>query len=341
MKAAYFLGGGQFRILDEPVPACGAGDVLIRVAACGVCGTDVHIFHGDKGSAEVRPPVVLGHELAGIVEAVGDAVTRFRPGDHITVDPNRYCGKCHYCQIGKKQLCENLYAVGVNRNGGFAEYCAVPEDQCFLLPPEMSLRFGAMTEPLACCLHGMDRVPLRAGDTVLVVGGGAIGLMMLQLARLRGASRVGLSEPVAMRRRIAEELGADFTVDPVSESLPEALEKHLGISGADVIIECAGNPVAVRQAFEATKRGSAVLLFSVPCPGTTHPLNLMDVYQKELTVLGSMINPDTHARAVALIASGRIRLDPVITHSFPLGQLREAILMQMSDESIKVLVEPA
>ena len=340
MKAAYFMGNGRFETVEEPVPEYGPKDVLVRVAACGVCGTDVHIYHGDKGSAEVRPPVVLGHELAGVVEAAGAEVTGLRVGDPVAVDPNHYCGKCHYCRIGKKQLCERLYAVGVNRNGGFAEYCAVPEEQCYPLPKEMPLRYGAMAEPLACCLHGIDRAGIRAGDTVLVVGGGAIGLMMLQLAKLRGVSAAGLSDPVAMRREIAKELGADFTVDPVKESLPEALEKHLGVAGADVIIECAGNTTAVRQAFEATKRGSTVLLFSVPKPDTAHPLDLMDVYRKELTVIGSMINPDTHGRAVALIASGRIRLEKIITHSYPVEKTEEAIRMQMSDESIKVLIEP-
>ena len=340
MKASYFIGPGQFKTLEEPIPELNSKDVLIKVAACGVCGTDVHIYQGDKGSAEVHPPVVLGHELAGIVEKVGSEVTGVHVGDHVTVDPNSYCGQCHYCQIGKKQLCTNLYAVGVNRNGGFAEYCSVPEKQCYLLPKDIPLRYGAMAEPLACCLHGIDRANIRAGDTVLVVGGGAIGLMMLQLAKLRGASRVGLSEPVAMRRDIALSLGADFVIDPAAESLPDALEQHLGISGADIIIECVGNTTAVRQAFEATKRGSTILLFSVPKPDTTHPLNLMDVYQKELTVIGSMINPDTHARAAALIASGRIRLDSMITHSFPVEKVQEAIQMQMSDESIKVMIEP-
>ena len=129
MRSNYFLGDGQFEVRQEPIPPLGERDVLVKVAACGVCGTDVHIYHGDKGSADVKPPVVLGHELAGVVERVGSQVTSVRVGDHVTVDPNIYCGKCHYCQIGKKQLCSNLYAIGVNRNGGFAEYCAAPETQ--------------------------------------------------------------------------------------------------------------------------------------------------------------------------------------------------------------------
>ena len=341
MISNYFLGNKTFQIREEPVPAVGPGDVLVRVAACGVCGTDVHIYHGDKGSAEVTPPVVLGHEFSGVAEAVGERVTAIRPGDHVTVDPNIYCGKCRSCRMGKKQLCSALFAVGVNRNGGFAEYCAVPEEQCYLLEKDIPLRNGAMAEPLACCIHGMDRIGVEAGETVLIVGGGAIGLMMLQLAKLRGAARVIVSEPVAMRRSIAERLGADFTVDPLSESLPEALKAKTGLEGADVVIECVGNTTAVRQALEAAGRGCRVLLFSVPRPDTVHPLSLMDVYRKELTVMGSMINPDTHARAAELINRKKIRLEEIITHSFPLEQLEQAVQMQMSDESLKVIVEPA
>ena len=340
MKANYFLGGGRFEMREDPVPEPGAGDVLIRVAACGICGTDVHIYHGDKGSAAVDPPVVLGHELSGVVVRTGPQVKTLKAGDHVSVDPNSYCGKCHYCRIGKKQLCTSLYAVGVNRNGGFEEYCAVPEAQCYKLSDHVPLRYGAMAEPLACCLHGIDRAGIRPGDTVTVIGGGAIGLMMVQLAKLSGASFVVLSEPVAMRREIGLRLGADRAVDPFNEDLPEKLLSLTGMPGTDVVIECVGNTAAVRQAFSAAKRGTTVLLFSVPAAGTFHELSLEDVYQKELTVIGSLINPDTHGRAVELINRGLIRLDDIITHSYPVEKLEEAILMQMSDASIKVLIEP-
>lgn len=340
MKAAYFLGPETIETRDVPVPVPGMGQVLIRVAACGVCGTDVHIYHGDKGSAAVTPPVILGHELAGVVEQTGPGVTALRPGDHVTVDPNIYCGKCRYCRAGKKHLCENLFAVGVNRDGGFAEYCAVPESQCYPLAKDVPLRYGAMTEPLACCLHGIDRARITPGSTVLVVGGGAIGLLLLQLARLSGAARVVVSEPVAMRREAALRLGADAVIDPAREDLPARLEQELGEPGADVIIECAGMPAAVRQAFQAAKRGAVLLLFSVPQPGSTYTLPLEDVYQKELTILGSFINPDTHGRAAALINSGVIDLEPVITHTYPVERLDDAIRMQMSAQSLKVIVEP-
>lgn len=340
MRAAYFLGEKRFAVRDTDIPAVGPRDVLVHVAACGVCGTDVHIYHGDKGSAAVTPPVILGHELAGVVEKTGSEVTSVRVGDHVTVDPNIYCGKCHYCRIGKKQLCENLYAIGVNRDGGFAEYCAVPETQCYQLRKDVPLRYGAMTEPLACCIHGIDNARIRPGDTVCVVGGGAIGLIMLQLARLSGASRVVLSEPVAMRREAALKLGADAVIDPAQEDISARLREILGVPGADVVIECAGVPAATQQAFRAAKRGTTLLLFSVPRAGSTYALSLEDVYQKELTIVGSMINPDTHGRAAALINSGAIDLAPVITHSYPVEQTEEAVLMQMGSESLKVIVEP-
>ena len=340
MKGNYFLGDKKFRLDEIPVPETGEHDVLIRVAACGICGTDVHIYHGSKGSAEVHPPVILGHELAGVVEKTGSAVTTVKPGDHVTVDPNSYCGKCHYCKIGKKQVCESLYAVGVNRDGGFAQYCAVPETQCYQLDKEIPLKYGAMTEPLACCIHGIDRIGLVPGNTVCVIGGGAIGLIMVQLAKLSGASKVVLSEPVSMRREIGMKVGADAVIDPVHEEIGQRLTEILGTPGADVVIECVGIPAAAEQSFKAADKGAVILLFSVPSPGSTYAMHLEEIFQKELTIVGSIINPDTHGRAVALINSNAIQLEPLITHLFPLDQLEQAILAQQSSESIKVIVEP-
>ena len=340
MKASYFLGDKKFEVRDLPLPEIGEQDVLVRVAACGVCGTDVHIYHGSKGSTDVKPPVVLGHELAGEVEKIGSQVTTVKPGDHVTIDPNIYCGKCHFCQIGKKQMCQNLYAIGVNRDGGFAQYCVAPETQCYQLDKEVPLKYGAMTEPLACCVHGIDRAGIRQGDTVCVIGGGAIGLLMIQLAKLSGASKVILSEPVAMRREIGKKVGAWACVDPIHEDIKERLMELLGTEGVDVVIECVGTPVAAEQAFLAADRGATILLFSVPKPESIYSLHLEEVFQKELTILGSMINPDTHGRAAALINSGVLKLEPIITHSFSVEQVEEAILMQQSADSKKVIVEP-
>ena len=339
-KGSFFLGNKKFEVRDMNFDILNPDQVLIKVMAAGICGTDVHIYHGEPGSAEVIPPVVLGHEFSGIVEQVGEAVTTCRVGDHVTIDPNIYCGKCLPCRVGKKQNCEHLFALGVNMNGGFAQYCAAPQAQCFVLAPDLEFDVGAMTEPLACALHGIDRAAIQPGQSVLVIGGGPIGLLMVQLARLAGASTVLLSEPIEMRRRIGMDVGADATIDPIHEEVPQRILEITGRAGVDVVIECVGKTFATEQAFSAAGFGATVLLFSVPQIDAKAPLPLFDVYKKELKVLGSFINPDTHQRAVNLLNSGRLDINSLITHRYALDQVEDAILMQMKNESIKVLVHP-
>ena len=338
MKASRFLGNKTFAVTDLPTPHAGPGELVLRNQVCGVCGTDVHIYHGEPGSADVNPPVVLGHEYSGEVVEVGKGVTGFAVGDHVTVDPNIYCGHCAYCQNGKKQLCPSMEAIGVTRDGGFAQYSLIPAAQAFKLEPTVPWEAAAMAEPLACCLHGIDLAGIQVGDKVCVVGGGAIGLLMVQLAKLSGASQIVLSEPNEKRRQVGLQLGANAALDPTRPDSQEAFAQVLG-GGANVVIECVGNVPAVKSAFQFAGKGATVLLFSVPKVDATFDLPLFDVYKKELTIKGSFVNPDTHARAVALINSGKVDFGPIITHRFPLDQLPEAIAMQMSDASIKVVVE--
>lgn len=338
MKASRFLGNKTFAVADLPTPHAGPGELVLRNQVCGVCGTDVHIYHGEPGSADVNPPVVLGHEYSGEVVEVGEGVTGFAVGDHVTVDPNIYCGHCAYCQNGKKQLCPSMEAIGVTRDGGFAQYSLIPASQAFKLEPTVPWEAAAMAEPLACCLHGIDLAGIQVGDKVCVVGGGAIGLLMVQLAKLSGASQIVLSEPNEKRRQVGLQLGANAAIDPTRPDAQEAFAQVLD-GGANVVIECVGNVPAVKSAFQFAGKGATVLLFSVPKVDATFDLPLFDVYKKELTIKGSFVNPDTHARAVALINSGKVDFGPIITHRFPLDQLPEAIAMQMSDASIKVVVE--
>ena len=338
MKASRFLGNKTFAVTDLSTPHAGPGELVLRNQVCGVCGTDVHIYHGEPGSADVNPPVVLGHEYSGEVVEVGEGVTGFAVGDHVTVDPNIYCGHCSYCQNGKKQLCPSMEAIGVTRDGGFAQYSRIPAAQAFKLEPTVPWEAAAMAEPLACCLHGIDLAGIQVGDKVCVVGGGAIGLLMVQLAKLSGASQIVLSEPNEKRRQVGLQLGANAAIDPTRPDAQEAFAQVLG-GGANVVIECVGNVPAVKSAFQFAGKGATVLLFSVPKVDATFDLPLFDVYKKELTIKGSFVNPDTHARAVALINSGKVDFDPIITHRFTLDQLPEAIAMQMSDASIKVVVE--
>lgn len=343
MKGTFFLGadrGQKFEVREMEIPPLGPGQVLVKSYSCGVCGTDVHIYHGEAGSAEVTPPVVLGHEFSGVVTAIGEEVTDLKEGDHVAVDPNIYCGKCTPCRMGKKQNCEHLFALGVNVNGGFAEYAVCPTSQCLKVRPDLDLDVAAMAEPLACALHGIDNAGIRPGQAVLVIGGGTIGLLMVQLARLSGASSVILSEPIAMRRKIGIEVGADAVIDPVHEDVSQRVREITGRAGADVVIECVGKAFAAEQAFSAAGFGATVLLFSVPAVDARAQLPLFDVYKKELRIVGSMINPDTQLRAVNLLNSGRLEIKKLITHAYGLEHLEEAIKMQMSNESIKVVVHP-
>lgn len=343
MKGCFFLGAQsepKFEVRHMDFPPLGPHQVLVKNMACGVCGTDVHIYEGGKGSADVTPPVVLGHEYSGVVVEVGSAVTTVAVGDHVALDPNMYCGLCLPCRMGKKQNCRNLFALGVNVDGGMAEFSICPDTQCFVMEKRVPFDYATMVEPLACAIHGVDKADIQAGQKVLVIGGGTIGLIMVQLAKLRGAAEVVLSEPIEMRRRIGLEVGADAVIDPLQEDLPDKFAQITGQTGADVVIECVGKPFAAQQAIAMAGYGATVLLFSVPPVDAAIPLPLFDVYQKELKIVGSMINPDTHQRAVNLINSGRIRLEKLITHSYGLDRVEDAIKMQMGSESIKVVVHP-
>ncbi len=342
MKGTYFLGADHapiFEVREMEFGPLGPKDVLVRNKMCGVCGTDVHIYHGGAGSAPVEPPVVLGHEFSGVVEQVGSEVKGLKAGDHVTIDPNMYCGECRPCRMGRKQNCEHLYAIGVNRDGGFAEYCVCPESQCFKINEDIDFEVAAMAEPLACVIHGIDLVNIQPGQNVLVIGGGPIGLLMVQMARLAGASTIILSEPIEMRRQIGLEVGADACIDPLHEDVCGRIKEITGSDGADVVIECVGKVFAAEQAFAAAGLGASVLFFSVPAVDAKAPLPMFDVYKKELKIMGSMINPDTHQRAVNLINSGRLEIKKLITHTYDLAHLEDAIKMQMSSESIKVMVK--
>ena len=340
MKGNFFLGNKTFEVRDMNLGQPGPHEVLVKNMAAGICGTDVHIYHGEKGATEVDPPVVLGHEYAGIVEAVGEAVTAVKVGDCVTIDPNIYCGQCYHCRKGNKQFCDKMTAVGVNMDGGFAHYSMVPEAQCFPMKPEVGFEAMAMAEPLACCVHGIEQVDIKSGDFVAVVGGGAIGLLMVQLAKLRGAGTIILSEPVAQRREIGLQVGADYAIDPLASDPLEQVQQLTGRNGVDVVIECVGKVFATKQAFDLADRGGRILLFSVPSPDAKFDMPLIDVFKKELKIYGSFVNPDSHQQAVDLINSGKIQTAPLITHRYPIEQLEEAIHMQMSAESIKVQIIP-
>lgn len=338
MKAARFWEKGRLIVEDVPVREPGAHEVLIRVRYCGVCGTDVHIFNGAKGSAEVTPPVTLGHEFSGFVLRVGDGVTGLKPGDRVSVDPNRYCGKCYFCTRGMKHLCRHMVGLGTSLDGGFAETITVDETLVHRIPDGLDYRAAAMAEPLSCCLHGIDLTDIRAGQTVMIVGTGSIGMMMVQLAKARGAAAVIAVEPNAARREKALGLGADFGLDPTKDDTGAVLEAR-GVENIDRVIDCAGLISTDEYCVRWAGRGAVVMLFGLTGPDDEMRLRPFEAFQKELTIKACFVNPDTFSRSIALLASGVVRTEAIIDRVIPLSDIARVFEERLYAGGGKVLID--
>lgn len=320
MKAAVYYGKGDVRIEELPVPAVREDEVLVEVRACGVCGTDIHIFEGAKGAAECTPPTVLGHEFSGIVAAAGAGVHSVRVGDRVCIDPNDTCGECDFCRTGRAHFCTGMHGYGTTVNGGFAQFCAVRAKQAYRISGKLSFEEAAMTEPVSCCLHGIDLADIRPGSSVMVIGGGPIGLIILQLARLAGAAAIVLLEPVESKRRLAERMGATLTLNPLTDDIPQELARN-GFSNIDTVIECAGLGATMRQAIDYAGRKATVVLFGLTDPDCEIPLKPFEVFQKELKITASYINPYTFDRALKILESGKIDVKSIIAQTVALTDM--------------------
>lgn len=336
MRAAQFERPHTLNVIDKPLRALHEGEVLVKVEACGICGTDVHIVEGTSRST---PPVVLGHEYAGIVTDVAKGTSGVAVGKHVGVDPNISCGTCFYCRRGLVHLCSGLRALGVDVDGGMAEYCIVPAHQTYALPADMTAAQSAFIEPVSCAIHGIDLARIRTGDTVVILGGGTIGLIMLQLSQHAGAARIVIVEPYAHKRNIAQRLGADVVLDPSATDILSAI-LDLTHVGADVVLECVGTPATAELALALARRGGMVEFFGV-CPvGEKMALEPNKVYFKELTIVGSYVNPFTFDRAIAMLQSGKVRIDPFQIHTFPIDGAHEALQYQREGRTIKSIIMP-
>ncbi len=339
MKAARFYNKFDLRVEDLPEPQVGENDVLIKVHACGICGTDMHIFDGDEGAAATPSGTVLGHEFSGEILKVGSAVTDFKVGERVCVDPNKLCGKCRFCKGGIGHFCEHITGIGTTVNGGFSEMCCVPESQCYKIPDSLSYEEAAMTEPVACCLHGIDLCRIRHGDTVAVIGAGMIGLIMTQLAKLAGACNIIVIEPVESKRVHAKKLGADIVLDPNGADIPEVLAK-LGITQIDVVIECVGRISTLETAIKIAGKYSTVMMFGLTKPNDELSIKPFEIFKKEITLKASYINPYTQQRALDLISSRRIDVSSMIYEKIPLKELPEVLADKDRRRLGKFIVTP-
>jgi L-iditol 2-dehydrogenase len=316
MQAAIWKGKHQMSVLEWKMNELLPNEVRVQVKSCGICGTDQHIYHGYPGSAVVTPPIVLGHELAGEITELGESVFNLRLGDRVSIDPNIYCGSCEFCRNGSAHLCDHLQAVGVTRDGGMGEYCITPAANCYKIPDSMSYTEGALIEPLGCVLHGFKKLELRANSTVLIIGGGFIGQLFLQLFKQQGAARIIVSEPVIEKHEHLLRLGAHQVVQPASDSKASLLM-------ADIVIECVGRKESMELAVASARKGGQVLLFGVSSPDTEITVNPYAVFSKELRIFGSFINPYTHEEAIALVSQGIIQVEQLVSHRFYLDEVPE------------------
>lgn len=339
MRSAVFYGKHDLRVEEHEVPAVGPHDVLIQVKACGVCGTDVHIYEGDKGAAEVTPPTILGHEFAGIISEVGRKVKNYKPGDRVCIDPNCYCGACDPCRNGVAHYCENMIGYGTTVDGGFAEYCSVDERQVYLLGENTTFEQGAMAEPVACCLHGIDMCEIQPGHQVVVIGGGMIGLLMLQLAKLAGAAKVALLEPVENKREVGKKLGADICIDPMREDVKSRLAE-CGMNWVNVVIECVGRPSTIEQAIDIAGNKAVVMMFGLTKPDEQIAVKPFQIFQKELVLKASYINPYTQRRALDLINSGRLDVSSMVYEVCGLNELEDVLSRPEIRANGKYIISP-
>ena len=332
MQALYYNRLRKLHLIDLPTLVPQPDEVIIKVAYCGICGTDLHILHEESPAA---PQVILGHEFSGKVVTTGSAVHNFRAGNRVAIDPNNYCGACDYCRQGRVHFCRNIKPVGVFRNGGWAEYCAVPAGLVHAVPDNIELAWAALAEPISCILHGWDRIqPVLPQQRILILGAGLIGLLWAFILQKSGMTNLMLSEPLAIRREIAQKL-------KFSCFKPEQIHKqNTGANnGYDVIIDGSGNPNAIEQALNWLNPLGKFLFFGVCPQDSSINLKPFSIFQKEWTFYGSVINPFTFARALDMIALIQRPLADLGIAMFRLSEYEQALQTAREGRFTKVLFD--
>jgi threonine 3-dehydrogenase len=328
-------------IAQVPVPAIGPTDVLVRVSAASICGTDLHIYGWDRWSqGRIKPPVTLGHEFCGVVERVGEEVTAVQAGDFVSAEMHVNCGHCHQCRLGEAHICQNLKIIGIDQDGAFAEFVKIPASNIWKLDAAIPERYGAILDPLGNAVHTVLAGPI-AGQTVLVTGCGPIGLMAIAVAKACGSSTVFATETNAQRRAMALQMGADVAINPSSEDAVAKILGETGGTGVDALLEMSGNPTAIQQGFSALRAGGRASLLGIPTENV--PLDLVkDVIFKGATVQGIYGRRmyETWVQMTALLKAGRLNLEPLFGEKAPLEKFEDAFAMLNKGLAGKVLMYP-
>lgn len=338
MRAVVISAPGSIRVESVADPTPRSGEVLVRVGACGICGTDLHVLDGHSPLA--RYPLIPGHEFAGEIVALGSEIAEGRGeaaitiGSRVAIEPNLYCGYCEPCRTGHENLCLNYHAIGVTTGGAMAQYVSVPWKKVYPLPKSISLQEGALIEPISCAVHGMHRLQPKSGDTVLIIGAGTMGLLLLQLLVRGGASRVVMIDVNIQRLARAETLGASRTYTDIQHALKEEPP------GFDCVVDATGVASVVESAFTAVKRGGKLMIFGVASPEARISLSPFRIYNEEITVLGSMAVLFSFQPALDLMSAGIINTKAMLTAELPLEDFSRALDLVRCGEGVKTQILP-
>jgi 2-desacetyl-2-hydroxyethyl bacteriochlorophyllide A dehydrogenase len=332
MQAVIYEKPGDLHVAEAPDPTPNAGEAVIKVGAVGICGSDLNIAAGLFPPTPF--PIIPGHEFAGEVVAVAPGIDFIDEADRVAVDPSLFCGHCPWCRVGRGNLCDNWGAIGDTVNGAAAEYVAVPAVNCHRIPDSMSFAEAAVVEPLSCAVHAIKIAPPRVGESVLVVGGGTMGLLTGQLLARGGASVLALVERKTERLPIGTQVG----FDPTYADVPSALEDRP--QGYDLVVDATGVPAAIEAAFGAVAKGGRFLQLGVAPPDAGVPISPYRIYYEEITVLGSMAVLDSYAPALQLIADGTVNVEPLLTHNLPLQSYPDAFEALRRGDGLKIQLTP-
>ena len=329
MKAAVITAPGQIAIEEVADPTPGDNDVVVKVAAVGICGTDLHIFEGEFAP---KLPIVPGHEMSGTVVAVGRSVTEIKIGDAVAIDPSLHCGECFYCRRARGNLCENWNALGVTYPGAAAQFLLSPKKNIHKLPKNVDLKSAALIEPLSCAVRGFDQLPRNPGSHYLIYGSGTMGLMMAELAKVNGAASVSIVDLNQDKLKTAKVLG--FT------NLAKSADEFDQPRGFDVVIDCTGVTEAIKDGLKHVMPGGTFLQFGVANKGAKVEIEPFWVYNKEITIVGSMAVLHSFDRAVELFASGVLNPDVMISDRYSLDNYADALTAFKSGKGRKTIVLP-
>jgi D-arabinitol dehydrogenase (NADP+) len=340
MRALVYHAPEKFSIEEVQKPVPGPRDVLIRVKACGICKTDLHIH---KGRFIARFPLTPGHEFAGEVEEVGSEVRSFKPGDRVTADNTELCGSCYFCRRNQPLFCENFLSHGCNLPGGFAEYVLIKEEKVFRIPDHLSFEEAAFTEPTACVVHALDVARPEPASEALVFGAGPAGLVLAQALKYSGVGKLVVAAPNEFKLNLAKHLAADDVVK-VDKKDPTVGQKELlelCPKGYDIVFEATGNPSVVERAISLVKTGGKVVIFGVAPEEAKISISPYEIYKREIKILGTFAQTHCFDRALQLLSTGKVKVRDLITHVFKLEEYEKALNVVMTDRNaLKVIIKP-